>query len=257
MDAHRSPARDAPAARAGGALRAGDRLCVAAAVRAVARAGAGHAVLPLRAVAARWFRYDILLNVVAYVPFGFFVGLLRAARRPRGASRSASSSASRCRSRWKRCRCTCRRATRARSTCCANTAGALIGGVLATGARAATASTRRALYRHARAAVPAGTSRRRRPRAARAVARRADESGHSAVRRDVRQRYRDGGRLVAARRRRRGHRAACSSGRRQRRSRCSASDCSSRCCCASGAAPAASCCADRRRAAAEGHRGHR
>ena len=142
-----------------------------------------------------------LANVLAYVPFGFFVALIAAARpspRARGCS-VAVARAPRCRSHWRRCRCSCRRATPASIDLLANTAGSLSARAASPRWRSGSSTRLREAIRDRRERwfLPR-TDRRPGPRAARHLARRAGQSRHSAVRHDVRRRRRRQAGLAAS-----------------------------------------------------------
>lgn len=94
----------------------------------------------------RWLRYDTLLNVLAYVPFGLFLALLRRGASP--AKRIATSvvigAAISFAMEWLQMYIPSRVASSL--DLLANTGGALLGGILATGL-ARNAAVRRSLYR--------------------------------------------------------------------------------------------------------------
>ena len=146
---------------------------------------------------ARWIRYDALLNVLAYVPFGFFVALLRRGVSPTRrivhsvAIGAAMSFAMESLQMYVPPR------VASPFDLAANIVGALGGGALAT-ALAYNQSTRESIYGARTRLFLPGHARRRRSRADAAVARCADQSRHPAVRRDVRQRVRRRPALIAA-----------------------------------------------------------
>ena len=118
-DRDRSPGATPPPPHAAAALpradlRAGARLREPAAVRAVDRAAARHARSSCSRRGRRAGRASTSRPTsLAYVPFGFFVALMpRRAAGGRAAVGGGGGRAPRCRSRWRRCRCSCRRATR-------------------------------------------------------------------------------------------------------------------------------------------------
>ena len=79
----------------------------------------------------RWTRFDVLANLITYVPLGH---VHRARAAPRDAAAPArrwrSRAGSRCRSRWRRCRCSRRRATPTSSILSPTRLGALLGGLV-------------------------------------------------------------------------------------------------------------------------------
>ena len=191
----------------------------------------------------RWTRFDVVANVLAYAPFGFFVALVPR-RRPPPARLSVAIAAGAAMSFAME---TLQMFVPPRDAnvidLIANTAGAALGGAVAGRLRALRRrEARRPVV--SRPLVPPRAHRRSRPRAARDLARRAGESGHPAVRDRVRS---VGGVRRHGERARRpadaiDHAAALVEGRAQRVPAARASACSCRCSCASGASSAAPCC---------------